>query len=65
MLLNHDDPRPIMVQGLLSDSYIMRSAFPDMKVNVDLLVADQDGVAYPPSLPGLHEGSFMGVRERC
>jgi len=38
----------------------LRSAFPDMKVEVKKLVADRDSVAFAYTLTGTHQGDFNG-----
>ena len=38
----------------------MRSAFPDMHVEVEHLVADDDNVAFAYTLTGTHDGPFQG-----
>lgn len=38
----------------------LRSAFPDMKVEVKKLVADGDSVAFAYTLTGTHQGDFNG-----
>ncbi|WP_419802269.1 ester cyclase [Mucilaginibacter sp.] len=58
------DPSPN--QGTGPEGYIrfftmMRSAFPDMKVTVETLLADEDKVAFAYTLTGTHQGTFMTV----
>ena len=38
----------------------MRTAFPDLHVNVETLVADGDQVAFAYTLTGTHQGPFHG-----
>ncbi len=38
----------------------MRTAFPDMNVEVEHLVADDDNVAFAYTLTGTHNGPFQG-----
>jgi predicted ester cyclase len=38
----------------------LRSAFPDMQVEVKKLVADGDSVAFAYTLTGTHQGDFNG-----
>lgn len=38
----------------------LRTAFPDMKVEVDHLVADDDNVAFAYTFSGTHTGEFQG-----
>ncbi|WP_299291170.1 ester cyclase [uncultured Mucilaginibacter sp.] len=56
------DPSP--GQGTGPEGYIkffkmMRTAFPDLKVEVEQLVADEDKVAFAYTITGTHEGVFM------
>jgi len=48
-------------QGYIDFFTMMRNAFPDMKVEVKQLVADEDNVAFAYTLTGTHKGDFMGV----
>ena len=48
-------------QGYIDFFTMMRNAFPDMKVEVEQLVADDDNVAFAYTLTGTHKGDFMGV----
>lgn len=50
-------PGPEGFIGFFSD---MRSAFPDMHVEVEHLVADDDNVAFAYTLTGIHDGPFQG-----
>ena len=50
-------PGPEGFIGFFSD---MRSAFPDMHVEVEHLVADDDNVAFAYTLTGTHDGPFQG-----
>ena len=57
------DPAPGQVAG--PDGYKaffgeMRTAFPDLHVEVETLVADDDQVAFASTLTGTHEGVFEG-----
>lgn len=38
----------------------MRTAFPDLHVDVETLVADEDQVAFAYTLTGTHQGPFQG-----
>ena len=38
----------------------MRAAFPDLKIDVETLVADGDHVAFAYTLTGTHQGTFQG-----
>lgn len=48
-------------QGYIDFFSMMRKAFPDMHVEVEKLVADEDNVAFAYTLTGTHKGEFMGV----
>jgi steroid delta-isomerase-like uncharacterized protein len=48
-------------QGYIDFFGMMRNAFPDMQVEVEHLVADEDNVAFAYTLTGTHKGDFMGV----
>ncbi|MDT0677771.1 ester cyclase [Autumnicola musiva] len=48
-------------QGYIDFFTMMRNAFPDMQVEVEQLVADEDNVAFAYTLTGTHKGDFMGV----
>jgi len=57
------DPAPGQVPG--PDGYaeffgMMRTAFPDMKLAVEQLSADEDTVSFAYRVTGTHEGDFMG-----
>lgn len=39
----------------------MRKAFPDMKVEVDTLVADEDAIAFAYTFTGTQDGPLMGI----
>jgi len=67
-LVAHDaienDPAPGQVKG--PQGYIdfftkLRAAFPDMKIEVETLVADDDNVAFAYTLTGTHNGDFNGI----
>lgn len=58
------DPAPNQgpgAQGYIDFFSMMRNAFPDMEVEVEHLVADDDNVAFAYTLKGTHKGDFMGV----
>lgn len=58
------DPAPGQVagpQGYADFFGQMRTAFPDMKIEVVHLVADADNVAFAYTLTGTHQGTFMDV----
>jgi steroid delta-isomerase-like uncharacterized protein len=58
------DPAPDQEPG--PNGYIvfftmMRTAFPDFKLTVEQLVADEENVAFAYTATGTHKGDFMGV----
>jgi len=58
------DPAPDQAKG--PQGYIdlftkMRAAFPDMKVEVEQLVADDENVAFAYTLTGTHKGDFNDI----
>jgi len=58
------DPSPN--QGTGPEGYIkffkmMRTAFPDLKIDVETLLADEDKVAFAYTITGTHQGTFMTV----
>ncbi len=58
------DPAPdqgVGPEGFIQFFTMLRTAFPDMKVTVDHLVADDDNVAFAYTLTGTHSGDFLGV----
>ena len=61
----HDhDPAPDQgpgPEGFIQFFDTFRSAFPDLKVEVDHMVADDDNVAIAYTVTGTHKGDFMGV----
>lgn len=48
-------------QGYIDFFTMMRNAFPDMQVEVEKMVADEDNVAFAYTLTGTHKGDFMGI----
>jgi steroid delta-isomerase-like uncharacterized protein len=59
-----NDPAPGQAKG--AQGYIdfftkLRAAFPDMKIAVETLVADEDNVAFAYTLTGTHNGDFNGI----
>ena len=48
-------------QGYIDFFTMMRNAFPDMKIEVETMVANEDKVAFAYTLTGTHKGDFMGV----
>ena len=62
-VIDHD---PAPGQGPGPEGYAqffsqMRNAFPDMKVAVEHMVADEDNVSIAYKLTGTHQGDFQGV----
>lgn len=62
-VLDHD---PAPDQGPGPEGFIrffetFRSAFPDLKVEVDQMVADEDNVSIAYTVTGTQKGDFMGV----
>lgn len=58
------DPAPN--QGLGPEGFIayfteLRTAFPDLKIAVDHMVADDDNVAFAYTVTGTHNGPLMGI----
>ena len=51
-------PGPQGYAGFFGD---LRQAFPDMKVEVEHLVADDENVSFAYRLTGTHQGEFQGV----
>lgn len=57
------DPAPGQVPGPAGYQAFfgeMRTAFPDLHVEVETLVADDDQVAFAYTLTGTHDGPFQG-----
>ena len=57
------DPAPN--QGMGPEGFIayfteLRTAFPDLKIAVDHMVADDDNVAFAYTVTGTHDGPLMG-----
>ena len=48
-------------EGFIQFFTMLRTAFPDLKIAVDHLVADDDNVAFAYTLTGTHSGDFLGV----
>ena len=58
------DPAPGQVagpEGYIKFFTMMRTAFPDFKLEVEQLVADDDNVAFAYTATGTHKGDFMGI----
>lgn len=57
------DPVPGQVPGPDGYRYFftgLRSAFPDVELSVDYMVADGDNIAMAYTVAGTHQGPFMG-----
>jgi len=59
-----NDPAPGQVAG--PEGYInfftaFRTGFPDLKIEVVHLVADEDNVSFAYEVTGTHKGEFMGI----
>ena len=48
-------------EGYIKFFTMMRKAFPDMKLAVEKMVADDDSIAFAYTLTGTHKGDFNGV----
>ena len=58
------DPADIQgpgAQGFIDFFSMMRSAFPDLGVEVKHMVTDEDNVSFAYTVSGTHKGEFMGV----
>ena len=58
------DPAPdqgVGPEGFIKLFTMMRSAFPDLKIAVEHMVADDDNVAFAYTITGTHSSDFMGV----
>ena len=55
-----DDKRTVH-QGLIRWLNQLQSAFPDFKIAVEHMVADEDNVAFAYTITGTHEGPFNGI----
>ena len=58
------DPAPGQApgaQGYKDFFTMMQSAFPDLGLEVEQLVADDDNIAIAYTMTGTHEGEFQGV----
>jgi steroid delta-isomerase-like uncharacterized protein len=58
------DPAPDQkpgAQGYIDFFTMMRSAFPDFKIKVVNLVADEESVSFAYSASGTHSAEFMGL----
>lgn len=57
------DPAPnqgMGPEGFISYFTELRTAFPDLKIAVDHLVADDDNVAFAYTVTGTHDGPLLG-----
>ena len=62
---NAVDHDPAPNQGMGPEGFIsyfteLRTAFPDLKITVDHMVADDDNVAFAYTVTGTHDGPLMG-----
>ena len=48
-------------EGFIQFFTTFRSAFPDLKVSVEQMVADDENVSIAYTVTGTHQGDFMGV----
>ncbi|GAB3830363.1 ester cyclase [Pontibacter rugosus] len=48
-------------EGFMDFFRTFRTAFPDLKIEVDHMVADEDNVSIAYTATGTHKGDFMGV----
>ncbi len=48
-------------QGFIGFFTMMRTAFPDLHVEVAHMVTDEDNVAFAYTVSGTHKGNFMGI----
>lgn len=48
-------------QGFIDFFSMMRSAFPDLAVDVQHMVTDEDNVSFAYTVSGTHKGEFMGI----
>ena len=58
------DPAPgqgIGPEGFIKFFAMMRTAFPDLKIAVEHMVADENNVAFAYTVTGTHSGDFLGV----
>ncbi|MGI4790486.1 MAG: ester cyclase [Janthinobacterium lividum] len=57
------DPAPnqgLGPEGFITFFTMMRTAFPDLKIAVEHMVADEDNVSFAYRVTGTHSGDFMG-----
>ncbi|THH36488.1 ester cyclase [Neolewinella litorea] len=58
------DPAPMQgpgPQGFIDFFSMMRSAFPDLHIEVKHVVTDADNVTFAYTVSGTHQGEFMGL----
>ena len=58
------DPAPNQgpgAQGIIDFFTTFRTAFPDLKIAPEALVADEDHVALAYTVTGTHKGEFLGI----
>ncbi|OVE79515.1 hypothetical protein BVY01_02305 [bacterium I07] len=55
---NYGNRGPVYVKEMMSEK---RTAFPDIHVSIDLLVAEGNMISWRRTNTGTHEGEFMGV----
>jgi steroid delta-isomerase-like uncharacterized protein len=58
------DPAPGQVpgpEGYIAFFTMMRTAFPDLKIDVEHMVADEDCISFAYTLTGTHQGDFMDI----
>lgn len=58
------NPRPGQepgIEGYKGGVSMMRSAFPDLSLDIEDIVAERDRIALRYTLQGTHDGDFMGV----
>jgi steroid delta-isomerase-like uncharacterized protein len=58
------DPAPDQVpgpEGYRTFFSAMTKAFPDMKVGLETMVADEDSIGFAYTLTGTHQGPLMGI----
>lgn len=62
-VVDHDPApdQPAGTQGFKEFFTTMRTAFPDLHVDVEHLVADDENVAFAYRITGTHEGEFQGI----
>lgn len=58
------DPAPMQgpgAQGYIDFFSYMRNAFPDLNVEVEHMVTDEENVSFAYTVSGTHQGEFMGL----